>query len=80
MSDETHFFLLWCPNLRGGGGSTQLVQSTKFFQKKIFEGSPKGDTPEKKRLYVGIFPTLSDPPPVWERPCHKKKFKVYFVF
>ena len=29
----------------------------------FFAPFPKGDTPEKKRLYVGIFPTLSDPPP-----------------
>ena len=44
---------------------------------------PKGTPEKKKQLYVGIFPTLSDPPPtppVWERPCHKKNFKVYFVF
>ena len=28
----------------------------------------------KKRHYVWIFPTWSDPPTptVWERPCHKK--------
>ena len=40
----------------------------------------KGRPPEKKELYVGIFPTWADPPPVWERPCHKKNLRFILCF
>ena len=43
----------------------------------------KGGPPEQKTIKRGNFSHVvrpPPPPPVWERPCHKKNFKVYFVF
>ena len=34
----------------------------------------------KKRHYVGIFPTWSDPPSPHERPCHKKILRFILCF